>query len=1293
MKLSSKSWGKLLFLVAAVLSLAAGGLYYILINNLKDIITYAIDKETKGGYTFQTKNLSLSILNKTVSIDGLLFARKDTTNVPAYYTVKIPQSYLSIESWRELLIHKKLLVDSFSVSKPEIVIHDYKVHSKSHNQTRFHTSSILENLQKTLDHLHAKSFNVQSGSFALIKRNSAGPFVIKDINLVVHNFSKIDNDNRRILGSDRIEVSLGPQQWVLSDGKNTLSFRGLRFASATQLFEIDSVHFRKPATAQKGEMSLRAEKFFFNSTHLPAVYQKGELWLDTLICVRPILTLPIESRKEQITDTSGTIHANIKTLFKTVTIRYTQVQDGQILLANKRNPTSQSGTRKANLTIYNLALNQQNDHSLSTDSVNLSLRNIAFFSPDSLFKISVESFQVLKKDLIFRNVLYGTTSRKVTGKGLTFKAPLLHLHNIDFEDLMQKRLVASAAELVQPSIVVLATPKASLRPKPYVASTTPPKKVDLFKTLHGLGELLRVNHFRIINANAQYKLGGDAPMEVSMKNMNATVLLNDFLVSDSLIDMKHAIPNLTVANAHLTTKKLNVSLTNYTLYGQQRYNGVDKIQMDLANGSVLTANKVYWEAFAWDALQQSKDVQIELLRVHDLAIDMKSPVKKRSTSTKNHAPDQIKEHLPRIHIAQLMADHLTLKAALSKQIRAGFQGSSIRIDSLTTDTGYFGWNQISGKLNDLYLNQPGGKQVSIASVDLNSQQITTLTNLRYTDNSPGKTLQVALPKIRVIAPFNSTDFSTIRLQSLQLDQPEISLLTTGQPKTEGSGPANGFAIPFTFTLHELSINGANVTYINPQNGDSVRVRTVVDVEGKGLYGAKQEALTFASLRVSPSNIALTSPRLKTVIPAATVQLTNGKVSATQAGKPILIGDLQATLTANDLHPVLKAKRSNFPSLLSLGHLTATVNFPSFVWTAGKKIAWATWMNHTNLAVNDVLLKRPGTAFQAGTLTWTPQNARLQVNHFQITPTMPQEEFMTPPHFQADYITVKGEEAQFNGLSMAQWRRDSTISIHHVVAKNVTADISRDKRLPDPDFIPEKLMPTRLIRRVNIPFHIDSISVVNSNVIYHETSKLTNRVGNVPLMNINGVLKNITNRPRKTTDSLALTASTKLLGLNIDRLQYRESYSDSLAGFHMQLNTSGVRLPEMSSITNPIIAANLDGGYVQPIIARVVGNQYASVGNMRFHYKDLKISLLSPADTTKKTFLIRVKNFVIGKVLRKKNETDSSIFYDRDPQTFIFGYWIKTMTSGILTSIGVKNNKKYRANYLKLSQQHPLPAYE
>ncbi|WP_080057892.1 hypothetical protein [Spirosoma aerolatum] len=1290
MKVTSKSWVKLVLLVLMLPFLAAGAVYYVLIHNLNQIITFAVDKETQGGYVFQTHDLSLSLLHKTVTIDKLVFTRKDTTKASSYYSIKIPAAYLSVESWQELLINKRLLVDSFSVSRPEVVIHDYRTNAHGHSQTRFHTSSILENLQKTLAHLHAKSFNVQGGTFALYKRNTTDPFLIKDINLTVRNFSKIDNDDRRVLASDHIELALGRQKWVLSDGKNTLSFRGLHFISSTQLFEMDSVHFRKPATDKKGELSLRAEKFFFNSSHLPAVYQKGELWLDTLICLRPVLTLPIESRKDQVTDTVRTIQSNLKTLFKTVTIGYTQIKDGELLLGNKANPVSRGGTQKANMSIYNLVLNPQSEHSVSTDSINLSLRNIAFFSPDSLFKIGVESFHMVRNDVIFRNVLYGTASRKITGKGLTFKAPLLQLHDVSLEDLMQKRIVASAAELVQPSIDISATKKGDNRPKPFVVATATPRKVDLFKTLHGLGELLQVKRFQIINANAHYHLEGDGPMEVTMHNMNANVLLNDFLVSDSLIDIKHAIPTLTIADAHLTTNKVAVALKNYTLKGQQRYNQVDRLQVNLPNGTVMTASKVYWDAWGWDALQHSKDIQVELLRVHDLAIDARLTHKKPARPSRVPSSEPPPKPVPLLHIDQLMADHIALNIALSPQTQAGFQGTNVRIDRLSTETGDIGWEQFSGKLVDTYVNFPGSKRLSVAQIDLNSQQTSTLTDLRYTDNRPGQTMQVFVPQIQLKGLLNSTDFSTVRFHSLQINQPELTVVSKQQP-TGSSAPPKAFPIPFTFTLHDLDVQGAKVAYTLQKDSSSIQVQSVVDIAGQSFFGAKDEALTFASLRIVPSSTTFSTPRLKTILPSSTIQLSNGSLSGTQLGRPMLVGHLQASLTASELRPVLNLKKSIAPDPLLIGHITAQIDYPGFSWMAGKKQSWRTWLDHTSLAANNVSFRGQKTAIDAAKLAWEPQNARLRVSRFRITPTMTKEEFMAPSRLQADYITVKGEEAQFNGLNSAQWNRDSSIAIHHVVVKNVTTDVSRDKRLPDPSFIPEKLMPTRLVRQVGFPFRIDSISVINSQVLYHETSKLTNRVGSVPLRNINGVLKNITNRPNRLTDSLVLNASTKLLGLHIDRLLYRESYGDSLAGFRMSLNTSGVHLPELTRITSPMIAANLEAGYAQPIRARVAGNRYASVGMMQLHYKDLKIHLLSPADTTKKTLLTRFKNFVVGQVIRKKNEADSRIFYDRDPQVFIFGYWIKTMLSGVMTSAGVKRNKKYHDSYLKLSQQRPLPA--
>ncbi|UFH55032.1 hypothetical protein [Spirosoma sp. KNUC1025] len=1294
MKVSLKSWVKVLLIAAAIPLLLAGSIYYVLVNNLKDVLEYAIERQTNGGYSFHSKDIKLSFADKEIVIDNSILTRKDTANTPVYYDIKIPKAYLSVENWSDLLLHKRLSVDSFSVEKPEIVIHDYKVHLKSENHTSFHTSMILENLQKTLDHLHAKSFAIHEASFTLFKRNSPEPLVIKDLSLTIRNFLKIDNNDNHLLGSDNLELALGRQRWVLSDGKNILSFKGLRFSSDRQLFEIDSVHFHKPSTNGQGEMSLHADKFFFNSKHLPAIYQKGELSLDTLICVRPVLTLPIAAKKAQVKDTS--IHSNIKTLFKNVRIRYTEIKDGELLLAGQASNALKAGTQKANLSIYNLVVNPQNDRLLTTDSIKLNLNNIVFYSKDSLFKIAVERFTLQNDDVLFKNVVYSPASRKTAGKGMTFTAPALRLKHISLDDLIQKRLVASEAELVEPRITLIATRKAPSKPQVTANhDTVTHKKTDIYQTLHSFGELLQVDRFRIINGSGEYRLVGNTkPVSANLKQLNATILVKNLLASDSLIKIKRAIADLRIHEMNVASSGLNVRLSNYRMDGQHRRNWVDKLQIELATGTSLTANKIYWEAFSWDILQQTKVIQIDQVRVHELLVDAKIKAKPATAQPIAVATDKPQPRaLPRLRIGQLVAERLNLKAALPKETLAGFEGQGITIHKLTTDAKYFHWAQFLGKLNNLYVKQSGGKQVSVGQVSLHSHEHTTLTNIRYADEQPGKTMDVTLPRMQVKGPFPSTDFTNINLTSVQIERPELTMVTQASQKSAAAGPAKAFAIPINLALHDLDVKQARVNLITKKGQDSTRIQTMVDVAAKSLHAKKHEDATFASIRVSPSDLKLAMPKFKSTVQSIDVQLTNGKLSATKEGKPSLTTHLLANITLNDLHPALKSKKSATPPKLQIKGISGNIDMPNFRWTAGQKLAWPTFVEHTNLAIRDLNFKSATTAIKAEKISWEHKNERLELTNFQLAPTITKEEFMTPPHLQSDYITIQGEQIQLNGIKAERWYRDSTFVVNHIVVKNIITDVSRDKRLPDPAILPNKLMPTRLISGIKVPFHIDSISVVNSQVNYHETSKMTDRVGTVPLKEINGTLKTITNRPAKSTDSLKLLASTKLLGLHIRRVHYRESYEDSLSGFHMLLKTSDLHMPELTQITNPMASADLADGYLEPITARIAGNKYASVGNMRFHYKDLKLRLLGHKDTTRRSLLIKFENFAANKILRKKNQEDARIFYDRDQKKFIFGYWIKSVVSGVLVSVGVKANKKYHANYLKLSQKHTLPAEE
>jgi hypothetical protein len=251
------------------------------------------------------------------------------------------------------------------------------------------------------------------------------------------------------------------------------------------------------------------------------------------------------------------------------------------------------------------------------------------------------------------------------------------------------------------------------------------------------------------------------------------------------------------------------------------------------------------------------------------------------------------------------------------------------------------------------------------------------------------------------------------------------------------------------------------------------------------------------------------------------------------------------------------------------------------------------------------------------------------------------------------------------------------------------DDFRDKRVPFQHGI-EKLMPTKLIQSVHKPFSIDSVIVHNSAINYHEFSVITNREGTVPLHNLNAIVKNVRNiHPQH--DTLIILGRVKLLNASIPKFRYQEAYGDSLASFRMAVKAAPAELPDLSKITNPLAAVDIESGKCDTMMMRVSGNKYASLGEMNFYYRDLKVNMLDKQDTMRKKLSLAFINFVANKfVIHPNNDKRSNIFFIRDQEKFVFNYWIKTMMSGVLTSVGVKSNKKYKKEYKQLKKQYTLP---
>jgi hypothetical protein len=1252
-----KKWLKILVILLFARIAIGGLLYYLVEHKFVKIVQYIVNKESGNGYLFDADNIDFSLWNRNIVVRGARLTGKDTVNVSAHYDVAIPRIYLSIQSWRALILQKKLLVDSLSIISPSLHIHEHV--ARGPRQETFQLSSIVEHLEQTLQYVNARIVHLQEGSLVYSKVNGPPALRVDHFNFSILNFSKVTNADNHILGSDDVDFSFDHQHWMLPDGRNTISFRRLHFSGKKQVFELDSCTIFSAATANKGAMRLQADKFYFNARHLPAIYMRQELLIDTLVCIRPVLQLP--GRKATVKDKKVALDSIPNTLFKKMNVKYIAVTDGELLLKGN---VSTGTTKKTNLKIYNLTIAHDTTPGITTDSIALNLDKIKFYSLDSMFQLSVDEFILQRNDVIFNHVEYGPTPQNHSGKGLTFTAPSLRLNNVSLEDLLRKHLKASDAELYSPRITFLTKGKKRVKGKP-VPDSTAIKMPAFYQTLHGLSELIMVNTFRITDGNVNFTSTGKSQVTLRLKSVNTDILLHNFFLSDSLVDIKHSMPNLRIREMSVASEKVNVTVNNYAFDGTHRHNKADKLLVTLSNGTRIAANAIYWEVFDWDVFQQSKDIQVDVLRLGSLNIQAH-----HTAVSKQSAP----KALPVIRIARLDVGSMQFSSSGAAQ-HSSFNADKIAVHDLRTKQQFVTWGAAAGQFHRIS-HHSEKMDLDIAAVSLNSNSTTTITSANvalYNDHGYTK---ISAPVLNIQMPLRSTDFKQVMVHSLTADHPQIEILQHGE-----AAKKTGNAAPLQASIAQLNIRGAAVHYTKINGKDSNSLHTNVQLTGSKvfLHTGSEKLLHYDRIEMAATPILFNSPGTALSVPQLSLQLTNGvlhKNKSLHSGVAVRWQDMQLSLHHADTMELLVNK------------LSGMFNKADFTYHPHQKIAWASFLASTTLHAGGLFYRNKQIHVEAGSIKMEPATNTLLVNDFSVTPNHSVEETFRTARWQRDYITVKGNALQLSGIKMNDTPGDTILQIRKITATNTLLTTARDKRIPFEHGI-EKLMPTKLINTLPLALQVDSIELRQSAVTVNESSKATNKWSAVPITDINALITHFGNR-HPGSDSLRVQANGKLLGSPIHYFSYNESYSDSLSGFYAQSYLAPMDLKKFNEVAIPMAAVKVRRGYADTIYSNWSGNRYATLGNMNFYYHHLNIQVMNKKDSSRQGFMDKLKTMLANAFLRNANHRPTRMFFVRDREKFIFNYWVKAETSGIVTSVGVKKDRKYLKKYNKVAKKYSLP---
>ncbi len=1239
-----------MIIIATGILLCIGLFYYLITYRFKESLRYAVKVQTKGQYVFDAGVAEVSFWKRAIRLKRSSVHCVDPRDKAATYDVEIPEMYFSLASWKDLLMNRKMIVDSMAFISPHLKMYVQRK-PVTGAQRVFKGSDILHILKKTLTHFNAHAFNLQGASYDYIQED-ATVLHVNDINLYVKNFTEINNQDDHLFGSERVVLSLGRQRWVLPKRKQAVSFSALRFDSKGQRLELDSLDYNEQDSANNPGMSLKADKIFFNSRNLPAFYQRDHLLIDTLTCLNPVLTVPPGRHGK---DKKDTLLLGSRMPFQLMRIGFINVVNADVHLQGR-----QAASRNSNLRIYNLRVDPKATRPLSIDSVRMDLRQMVFYSRDSLYQMRINEFAIEKDGILFQGVTYTPTEKNHADKTVTATAPALRLKHVDFEALMRKHLHADEAELISPVITLHRQSGAPSRSAS--SKRAPVKNLDIFyQTLHGISEIVHVEHFRLRDGELGYKAGGEKGTSLAVSDINAHILLNKLFRSDSLVDIKHAIPDLRVGSLQLSSKGTVITVLGYRLDGVTRHNFGAEADILLPNGTRLLARDIYWEVFDWDVYQHTRDIQIDYFKASSVMVSLKGG--KKEGETKAH------HNLPVVRIAKLEVDEFSFSHT-SPEGKLLTMGSGLLMEKLRTEHRFFVWNSIQAQLSTVNVTKRGFV-LEAGPASIHSGKESTIRNINFV-SAAATAMKVSLPSLRFRLPLYSTDFNTLRMPYLYADNADVEWCQQKHEHAQDTSP-KGIKLPFALEVGEIGIKNTHVDYTGIGPKDTLRLDTRLQVNIRDLRSIA-EGIRFHSADIVLTDSKVKQPELTLALPHTRLQLSGGEINSENISA-------EASLSLNG--GGFRFAKGN--TTVTGERLAGDLSYSSINLKHGETFDWRSLVPGFAMEGGKINFSSDKMNAGAGSFKWVNNTFRL--DNIFMQPHLDRETHFKNEKWQGDYITVEDGSIALSGFDPARIG-ESVLRISKAGLDGVKMTVSRDKHLPLQHGI-EKEMPTKLIGKITMSFRVDTVAISNSTIIYSEHPAKSDQWNEIPLTGVQGTILNFGNR-FGGNDSLLVYASGNVFNGSIRHLVYRESYADSLSGFTASLGVSPASLPELGGKAMPRGNIKITKGYIDTVSSTWKGNKYAAYGQMHFYYHDLKLRISDKRHPDKWRPLPAVETWLANLLLPSRITRPSFIFTERNREKFVFNYWILVQKSGVMSSLRPKRDRAYRKQYNKYRQQYYLP---
>jgi hypothetical protein len=1268
----SKRWkAGLTALLIIVVSAILFNLWFL--NNTNHIIESIVDSKSGGKLELKLKKSKFHYLSNKLELQGATFVSKDS-NAATAYKFQLQKLQLKVKSFWSFLLYKELLIDSISLDAPDVTVTRLREVEKDQNKQEVsipeEMGKIYNSILDALNALQVKRFQIEQGRFTLVNKinPAAPPTTISNIHFHINNLN-ITNDsaNQKFLYSDDVVLQVSNQQIALPDGIHNMSFKNLVVNARQKKVEIDSCWLRAKKIKDSTSFTFFFDVLKLSNIDFDALYARNLIRADSVYITNPDieLILALKAKKEKEKAKKIELNNIIREFAGDLDLGYIGVQNADVAIITQRNGITNTYTSENdNFHMVNLTVNSDSARPVHVDEFAMTVRNYETYSRDSSRTYRFDSIRFENNKIRLSNFTVRTLPGR-KGSQLNYTVPAFELADLSWEDLFfDQDFRAAKATLYGPTIHYQIVPGKKKA-----------KKTSLFQVLSQLNQDVHLQQFEIVNGNLNIRMPSGA--QLNLQSVDLLLASKALLQSKSYTGIQQAIDELSFSKAVFNTAELTAELHNLRFTDQLV---ADQLIVAAKNKAFTARVKnIVLNDMVWN--NEDKTIYVDGLRWQQGTVAIQTGIsgKKRKSA----------------------AGRLELKNLLGRNTSVTVNGPKQKITTLLQSLRIAELRKTGAKdlaitglvAAGVALDVQGAANIRAEKYHITDGGTSTLEDVSFTKYSTNDSIDLTVPSVHFVAELEDLMQGRMAFSSVALNNPGIRLQKI--PDSTLVKQVKATRLP-ALHIGELAVNEPQLSYVKRDTG------LLMDLQWRnGTQNTNR--WVFRNISTDPSDTSIAIGGATINGSSFVINKRNSQQQGIDSGSFRFEFDgihARKKDTAWEWSAALRESivKSEKPFLLKNNRFFGFDEFRFLQLNLSSesiKDYYKLLINNPRFQMNVTQGRFNATSnFQWKKLSYSQADRSLVIDSFQIIPTLSKDSFMATAPYQTDLISTTTQNILLQGIDIGALKKDSVLQAGRLVINNPQLDIFRDKGMP---MGPQKLkpLPVMALLGVDAKLSLDTVQVNNATISYTERNAKSDEEGTITLNRMNAVLYPVRNVNLGENDSLTLRADAWLMDTAWLRLWFRESYQDSLGSFALTVRMKPADLLVLNPALIPMASIKLVSGQLDTVTMRAVGHEYFSLGEMQMYYRNLKVRFLKKGDETKRGFITNVLTYIANNILLKRNNSSRTgvVYFPRIREKSIFNFLIKTTMSGVASSVGAKNNKKYLKQYRRERARYNLPPIE